>query len=384
MAQAQTLREWNPKSWHMKIHCFTRAGAALLLATLAASSRADILYVANESNDTIERFSSTGGDLGTFAQNPSSGAAAFGLAFDSATNLYVAYGNLSKALAKFSTNGTLSFSFAPGLGYAEGLAFDRAGNLYAASATENLIEKFSTAGADLGPFATNGLSAPRGIAFDSAGNLYAANSGNNTIEKFSPDGTDLGAFASSASAPLSWPQGLAFDGAGNLYVANLLGNSVEKLSPTGTDMGAFATKGVNAPEGLAFDSAGNLYVANQGGSAIAKFTPDGAGSVFATNGVDGPTFLAFTDDTGKPLPLPTGAGPARPRIDVVPPFTNGQFRVRITGTPGTNYTVQATDGLKSPTNSWTSLFTSNSLSGAFEFLDLQATNPVRFYRALSQ
>jgi hypothetical protein len=30
------------------------------------------------------------------------------------------------------------------------------------------------------------------------------------------------------------------------------------------------------------------------------------------------------------------------------------------------------------------LFTSNSMTGTFEFLDLQATNPVRFYRAVSQ
>jgi sugar lactone lactonase YvrE len=364
----------------MRIHCFSGGRAALVLGALAVSGHADILYVANEANNTIERISSTGSDLGTFAQNPSFGAAAFGLAFDTTADLFVAYGNLFKALASFSPNGTLDFSFAPGLGYAEGLAFDRAGNLYAGSATQNLIEKFSTNGTDLGTFATNGLNAPRGIAFDSAGNLYAANSGNNTIEKFSQDGTDLGAFASSATAPLSWPHGLAFDGAGNLYVANLLANSVEKLSPTGTDLGTFASKGLNGPEGLAFDSAGNLYVANQGSSSIAKFTPAGAGSVFATNGIHGPTFLAFTDDSGKPLPLPPALAP---RIDVVPPFTPGQFRVRVTGIRGT-YVVQATAVLKSPTNSWISLFTSNSVSGAFEFLDLQATNPARFYRAVSQ
>jgi sugar lactone lactonase YvrE len=356
----------------MRIHFILAAGSGLLHGAFAA--RADILYVANESNDTIERFSSTGSDLGTFAQNPSFGAAAFGLAFDSATNLFVAYANLVDPVARFSTNGTYLGSFAAGLGYVEGLAFDRAGNLYVASATLNRIEKFSTNGVDLGTFATNGLNFPRGIAFDSVGNLYAANSGNNTIEKFSPSGTDLGAFAASSGA-----HGLAFDRTGNLYVANLLGNSVKKFSPTGTDLGVFASAGVNLPEGLAFDSAGNLYVANQGYSDIAKFTPSGVGSVFATNGVHGPTFLAFTDDSGKPLPLPPGAAP--PRIDVVPPFTAGQLRLRVTGTPGTNYTMQVTTNLQSPTNSWVSLFSSNSPTGTFEFLDLQATNRARFYRA---
>jgi hypothetical protein len=55
--------------------------------------------------------------------------------------------------------------------------------------------------------------------------------------------------------------------------------------------------------GLAFDSAGDLYVGD--GDGIKRFTPEGAGSVFVTgpfaNGW--PSFLAFTDDAGVPLPL---------------------------------------------------------------------------------
>jgi sugar lactone lactonase YvrE len=356
-------------------------GAALLFGSFLAPGRADILYVANEVNDTIEKFSSTGSDLGIFARHPLAGAAAFGLAFDSSANLFVAYANLPTNLSKFSATGAYLFSFAPGLGYIQGVALDRAGNLYVANTTGNSIEKFSTAGTDLGTFASSGLSEPRGIAFDSAGNLYAANSGNNAIVKFSPTGTNLGTFASAPSARLSYPFGLAFDAAGNLYVASLSLNQVEKFSPTGTDLGTFASSGLSSPEGLAFDSTGNLYVANQGGSTIQKFTPSGVGSLFASNGVSGPTFLAFTDDTGKPLPLPPNVAATAARIAIVPPFVAGQALLRVTGMPGTNYTVQAATNLDSSAASWVSLVTSNSQTGTFDFLDAHATNPTRFYRA---
>lgn len=288
---------------------FLIANAALLIGPLALRSHADILYVANAGNNTIERFSAAGGDLGTFATNPVYGAAPFGLAFDSDADLYVAYPNLNTNMVKFSASGTYLFNFGwPELSFGQGIAFDSAENLYVADAANDIIERFSAAGTDLGPFAS-GLSQPRGIAFDGAGNLYVANSLDNSIEKFSPSGADLGVFANSSSARLNNPFGLAFDGFGNLYVANLALKEIEEFSPTGADLGTFASTAAS-PEGLAFDSAGNLYVACQGGPVIEKFTPGGAGSTFASGGgLSGPTFLAFTDDAGNPLPLPPIARP---------------------------------------------------------------------------
>ena len=47
-----------------------------------------------------------------------------------------------------------------------------------------------------------------------------------------------------------------------------------------------------------------LYVGNTGNDTIEKFTSGGVGSVFASSGLIGPEFLAFTDDAGQPLRLP--------------------------------------------------------------------------------
>ena len=134
------------------------AAGLLLGGPGIATSRADILYVANSSNSTIQKY--TSGGVGSLFANS-------------------------------------------GLGEPYGLAFDNTGNLYAANAGNNTIEKF-TAGVG-SVFANSGLNAPIGLAFDSAGNLYASNADDSTIEKFSPSGTDLGVFASGLSGPTGWP-----------------------------------------------------------------------------------------------------------------------------------------------------------------------------------
>lgn len=60
--------------------------------------------------------------------------------------------------------------------------------------------------------------------------------------------------------------------------------------------------------------------------------------------------------------------------------TNNQFQFTVTGTPGTNYVVQASTNLSANTD-WVSLFTNAS---PFPFADTNAGNfPRRFYRAYS-
>ena len=152
-------------------------------------------------------------------------------------------------------------------------------------------------------FAT-GLPGPTGVAFDSAGNLYAANEANNTIAKITPGGV-VSIFASG----LNGPNGLAFDRAGNLFVTNTGSSNIVKFTLDGTGS-VFANFGL-AGSGLAFDNVGNLYVPGVVNNmvTIEKFTPGGVGSVFAPPGIglNGPRWLALTDDAGVPLKLPNQA-----------------------------------------------------------------------------
>jgi DNA-binding beta-propeller fold protein YncE len=44
---------------------------------------------------------------------------------------------------------------------------------------------------------------------------------------------------------------------------------------------------------MAFDSRGNLYVANSANNLILEFNSSGLGSVFASTGLNGPSYIAI-------------------------------------------------------------------------------------------
>jgi sugar lactone lactonase YvrE len=88
------------------------------------------------------------------------------LAIDSADNLYVStFGGSSFLIEKFSSTGTDLGAFTTtGIGMnPTAMAFDSAGNLYVVNYSPSLVEKFSPSGVDLGVFGS-GLTSPRGIA----------------------------------------------------------------------------------------------------------------------------------------------------------------------------------------------------------------------------
>lgn len=143
------------------------------------------------------------------------------------------------------TLGTVFASASSGLSGPFGLAFDSAGNLYVANARNNTIEEFNSSGTGT-VFASSGLDIPRGLAFDSAGNLYVSNFGNSTIEKFDSSGVGM-VFANSG---LDRPWGLAFDRAGNLYVGNFNGGTIDEFDSSGVE--TLFANGVFSPAALAF------------------------------------------------------------------------------------------------------------------------------------
>jgi sugar lactone lactonase YvrE len=254
--------------------------------SLVANAEADTLYIGNQSS--IVSFDTNANPaLPTIFANTGP-VSNYGLAFDSAGNLYDAQ-NGTGIIERF-TPGGVGTVFATGFFNCYALAFDSSGNLYVAAPSQgNVIAKITPSGV-ASVFANTGQFGPAGLAFDSAGNLYAS-VGGDTIEKFTPGGVGS-VFANGGG--LSNPTGLTFDASGNLYVANSRSNSnsIEKFTPAGVGS-TFATTGLSEPFGLAFDSSGNLYAANTGGAPIERFTPSGVGSVFSSD-FDGGVFIAIS------------------------------------------------------------------------------------------
>ena len=97
-----------------------------------------------------------------------------GIAVDQNGNLYVANQG-DNTIEKFNSSGQGTVFTSSGLNQPIGPAFDSGGNLYAANAGSSTIEKFNSS-AQGTLFANSGLSNPVGIAFDSSGNLFMADS----------------------------------------------------------------------------------------------------------------------------------------------------------------------------------------------------------------
>jgi hypothetical protein len=201
------------------------------------------------------------------------GSAAFfgfeGLATDIAGNAYVmATDDRSPTgvgtIFKFTPDGErIVFGSVPGTtpgnaGQANwGLAFDSAGNLYAADGGAQTIYKFAPNGTRtvfVGPSAFAAGEYPVGLAFDSSGNLFVS------IETFTDPGADSIVYfsptrvKSTFATGLTFPRGLAFDSSGNLFVAEanaIPDGDILKFPPGGGSPTVFAS-GLGRPEFLTF------------------------------------------------------------------------------------------------------------------------------------
>ncbi|MEA2302195.1 MAG: tripartite motif-containing protein 71 [Solirubrobacteraceae bacterium] len=225
------------------------------------------VYVADELNNRVERFSGVGGYLSQFGTSGSG-------------------------------DGQLSSP--------EGVAVDPSSHdVYVADVDNNRVERFSSAGVYLSQFGTSGsgdgqFSFPIGVAVDpSSRDVYVIDAGNSRVERFSPDGVAyLSQFGTSGSGDgqFSFPIGVAIDASsGDVYVVDQNDPRVERFSAAGVYLSQFGGSGVgggtfSSPGGAAFDPAtGVLYVADQANDLVEFF---GRGPVVSGAPVDGGTVYA--------------------------------------------------------------------------------------------
>ena len=188
-----------------------------------------------------------------------------GLALDAADNVYVMGTDITSpteagTIYKFTPDGErIVFGSIPSQSW--GLAFDSAGNLYAAEGAVDfgiaMILKFAPDGTRTvfaGPCEFAEGEYPVGLAFDSSGNLFVSietfgDPGADSIVYFSPTGVK-----STFATGLTFPRGLAFDSSGNLFVAEanaIPDGDILKFPPGGGSPTVFAS-GFGRPEFLTF------------------------------------------------------------------------------------------------------------------------------------
>ena len=384
----------------------TGSAARFYIPAGVTADSAGNIYVADTFNATIRKVTPPGvvttlaGQAGTSGSADGTGSDAqfgvpFGVAMDSTDNIYVA-DTSNHTIRKVTTTGVVttlaglagSIGSADGTGsaarfwYPAGVAVDSAGNVYVADKENRTIRKVMPVGTNwvvttLAGLAGNAGSAdgtggvarfnhPTGVAADSAGNVYVADTENHTIRMVTPLGTvtTLAGLAGSPGsadgtgsvARFDTPYGLTVDKLGSVYVADTFNHTIRRVTPAGvvttlaglTDFFGNSADGTGSaarfsvPYGVVVDSAGNVFVADY-----------------------------YTIRKGSPVPM--GFLLFGPRVG----FDGGQFGFFLTGPAGQSVVVQASSDLMRWLPVWT-----NTFAGALNFVDSQSgVYSNRFYRA---
>jgi len=237
--------------------------------------------------------------------------APYGLAVDTAGNLYIADLGNARVRKVTAASGTIQTvaggGTIPAGGNGDGgaatsaklttprnVALDGAGDLYISDFDGQRVYQVSISGT-LTTLAGNGtsgyagdngaavlaqISYPAGLAADAQGGVYIADSNNHRVRRvYHGQIATIGISGATGTTVLlpRTPTGMYLDGAGNLWVADAGGGQVYKLNA----FGAVSVLPVAAQDVTA-DAAGNLYAAS--GGTLKKITPAGGASVVAGTG----------------------------------------------------------------------------------------------------
>ena len=296
------------------------------------------LFVADQNNHRVQRFTldSTGAPVGTPIAFGSLGTGdgqldhPQGLGVD-ATAVYVA-DDRNDRVVKFSHDGaylgmTTGNATAP-FNFAYDAGVDSLGRLYVADNNNHRVQEFDAStfayrrrwgllGTEIGRFGY-----PRslaGVKGDPAGGVYVGNTSNNRVDAFAPDATSLASFGINARGPglFMQPKSVAAGKDGALWVADTFSDRVQKLTAAGAFVAGYnrvSTFGpapgggageFRNPYGVAVDPvSGAVYVADTGNDRVQRFD----GTTWTT--VAGATFNAprgvGVDGSGRLLVADTG------------------------------------------------------------------------------
>jgi DNA-binding beta-propeller fold protein YncE len=272
---------------------------------VAVNTASGDVYVADEGNDRVQRFDSTGAFLGKWGTT-GAGDGRFnfpvGVAVNSTSgDVYVAdnsnfriqrFDSTGAFLGKWGTHGAGDGQFGGPYGVAVNPV---SGDVYVADTNNHRIERFNSTGAFLGKWGTHGAGDgqfrfPEWLAVDSAsGDVYVADEDNFRIQRFSATGTFLGKWGTlgSATGQFSILGGVAADPvSGDVHVVDWESAKsgtdtyarLQRFTSTGTFLEKFGKEGngpgeFEAPGGIALNpSSGDLYVADDGNNRIQRLT----------------------------------------------------------------------------------------------------------------
>jgi hypothetical protein len=230
------------------------------------------VYVIDEGNNRVEKFSSTGAYItqwGTYGNGNGQFEYAYAIATNSSGNVYVAdAGNYR--IQEFSSTGayiTQWGTYGNGNGQfydAEALAVNASGNVYVVDPSLNTVQEFTGTGTYITQWGSSGsgngqFSNPYGVAVGNNGNVYVVDQNHNRIEEFSSSGTYITQWGSSGSGngQFQFPWAVTTDMNNNIYVVDINNNRVEKFNLT-QNLGTVTAAGSSNQINLTLPSTNNI------------------------------------------------------------------------------------------------------------------------------
>ncbi len=311
----------------------TGLGGELSAPQGPATDAAGNVYVADASNNRIQKFDSSGDFLRAWGQDVvATGPDNAG----TGPEICVAGVDTCKAGISSGVGGAVD--------YPQGVATDGAGNVYEASGGNTRIDKFSSSGSFQRAWGKN---------VDAPGSTDDTGTGFEICVPANGDACQVGDYTGSLSGELADPRGLAADAAGNTYVADATNNRIQEFDSAGSPLRAWGkdvtvgggtgfevcvagvntckagTSGglggeMNEPFGAATDAAGNVYVADRFNNRIQKF--DSSGNFQRAWGED--VAGAGPDNTGTGFEICVGASGDTCKIGThVGPAEGGEFNL---------------------------------------------------------
>jgi sugar lactone lactonase YvrE len=248
-----------------------------------------VVYVADQNNSRVDRFSRDGNFLGSFGSRPNGDdppadgqfIEPVGVATDGSGNVYVTDFRADR-VQKFTADGQFITKWG-GTGTADGqftrvggVAVGPSGSVYVVDPGGERVQKFDSNGVFLAKFGTTGtgpgqFEAPRGITVAPNGDVYVAERDNGRVQVYDANGTYLREWGHRGleDGAFNGCYDVAIDPSGNVWVADLFGYRIEKFTPTGDFLGLVEEWGPNResfnPFAVAVDSDYNVWVTDIAG-----------------------------------------------------------------------------------------------------------------------
>lgn len=246
------------------------------------------LYVTDDDNDAVIKYSSSGSilstdylDANTHWSNPT------GIHIDMYGRLYVLDRTANKIVV-YDSNTTFYTEWGgPGTGnnqYNEpyDCTSDSNGNIYISDSLNHRIQKLDYTGTFVTTWGTQGagnsqFNTPKGITIDSNNMLYVADSGNNRIVQYTSTGTFIRTIGTALyeGSSLDNPTAVAVDADGTFYIADTGRNRIVVLDRYGAYVRIIGSQGsgdtpFDSPVDIKIGSDGYLYVHDDGNDRIQK------------------------------------------------------------------------------------------------------------------